>query len=145
MSGFRISGEGLDEGKLREEIDRRAGSELKPAPEEPAAPASTSDLFGELLRSLALNADSSQGFPPQSHRSFGGAVVAAKRGFRLAFQPFINEALARQRSFNQRLLDALAALRSEQLELEARLDRLEQRRPRMDEASRPKAPRSRRG
>ncbi len=126
MSRFELSGEGVDEA-LRDEIVQRAGSEVAAAPEA-APPASVpTDLFGQLLRSLSENADSAQGFPPQSHRSFGGAVVAAKRGFRLAFQPFINDALARQRAFNQRLLDALAAMRAEQLEISTRLERLERK------------------
>ena len=129
MSRFSVEGEGLDPLALLTEIERRAGPELASPPSVAAAepPPDPTDLFGRLLRSLSENADAAQGFPPQSHRSFGGAVVAAKRGFRMAFQPFINEALARQRGFNQRLLDALAALRSEQLRLESRLEALERK------------------
>lgn len=98
------------------------------------------DLFGELLRSLAANADTTKGFPPQSHRSFGSALVAAKRGFRFAFQPLINEAFSRQKIFNHRLLDALAALRAEQQALENRLGALERGAPaRKGPARRPDA------
>lgn len=126
MSRFSVEGEGLDAPGLMAELERRVGPlpTAPPTVQAEAPPPDPQDLFGRLLRSLTLNADSAQGYPPQSHRSFGGAVVAAKRGFRLAFQPFINEALARQRSFNERLLDALAALHADQLRLERRLDAL---------------------
>ncbi len=128
MSRFAIEGEGLDSENLVAEVERRVGKALDAgqAAEPPIEPRLTvTDLFGELLRSLAANADTTKGFPPQSHRSFGSALVAAKKGFRFAFQPLINEALSRQKIFNHRLLDALAALRAEQQALEARLATLE--------------------
>jgi hypothetical protein len=127
MSRFSIEGEGLGDAALLTEIERRAGKDLGPASPEAEAPSAPAprDLFGELLRALADNADASRGFPPQSHRSFGSAVVAAKRGFRLAFQPLINDALSRQTTFNNRLLDALAALHAEQQALAVRLEKLE--------------------
>jgi hypothetical protein len=129
MSRFSIEGEGLDSEALVSEVERRVGKAIEagppPSPPPDDAPRTVTDLFGELLRSLAENADTTQGFPPQSHRSFGSALVAAKKGFRLAFQPLINEALSRQKIFNHRLLDALAALRAEQQSLDARLAAIE--------------------
>jgi hypothetical protein len=125
MSRFSIEGEGLDSEALVSEVERRVGKAIEAGPPPDDAPRTVTDLFGELLRSLAENADTTQGFPPQSHRSFGSALVAAKKGFRLAFQPLINEALSRQKIFNHRLLDALAALRAEQQSLDARLAAIE--------------------
>ncbi|MHB8418515.1 MAG: hypothetical protein ACYDCL_10595 [Myxococcales bacterium] len=127
MTRFTVTGEGLGGDALIAEIERRAGKELGGAPVEAEIPRTPTarDLFGELLRALASDADASRGFPPQSHRSFGSAVVAAKKGFRLAFQPLINDALSRQTTFNNRLLDALAALHAEQQALAARIERLE--------------------
>ena len=49
--------------------------------------------------------------PATSHRPVvGPALVMAKRAFRLAFQPFINEVLRRQVEFNETILDSLATL-----------------------------------
>ena len=143
MSRFSIEGDGLDGEALISEIERRVGKSLEPGrmaePPVEVHPTVT-DLFGELLRSLAANADTTKGFPPQSHRSFGSALVAAKRGFRFAFQPLINEAFSRQKIFNHRLLDALAALRAEQQALENRLGALERGAPaRKGPARRPDA------
>lgn len=131
---FKLSGLELDLPGLEAEVDRRAGS----APDEPpsrreriperaAQPETPGSAVLTLLRSLAEDADVTRGFPPQSHRPLAGAVVAAKRGFRKAFQPVINEALGRQRVFNRRLLDTVAALYAENQQLEARIRTLEAR------------------
>ncbi len=49
--------------------------------------------------------------PATSHRPVVGPVlVMAKRAFRLAFQPFINEVLRRQVEFNEAILDSLATV-----------------------------------
>jgi hypothetical protein len=138
MSRFSIEGEDLDREALVAEVERRAGKALDVSEPPPEPPRPVTDVFGELLRSLAANADTTRGFPPQSHRSFGSAVVAAKKGFRLAFQPLINEALARQQIFNHRLLDALAALRAEQQALDARLAKLERRKAPSRRAAKPR-------
>jgi hypothetical protein len=140
VSRFAVEGEGLDSEALVTDIERRVGKAVALGQAEPPAEQrpTVTDLFGELLRSLAANADTTQGFPPQSHRSFGSALVAAKKGFRFAFQPLINEALSRQKIFNHRLLDALAALRAEQQALEARLAALEKGTPPSKRATRPR-------
>jgi hypothetical protein len=125
---FTLQGSDVEVESLISEVERRVGatSDLPLAPvaaeEVPVGPA---DSFAVLLRSLSEDADTAQGFPPQSHRALGGAVVAAKRGFRLAFQPLINEALSRQKLFNRRLLDILSLLHVENQRLSERVKELE--------------------
>ncbi|WP_257455761.1 hypothetical protein [Archangium lipolyticum] len=75
--------------------------------------------------------------PPSSHRPVVGPVlVTAKRAFRLAFQPFINEIMRRQVEFNEAILESLAVIYEHQQEssrtqalwrqeMERRLARLE--------------------
>ncbi len=141
--GLKLTGLNIDLDTLASEVERRAGSgpddPLQHAPTGPEAgppgKGSPPSVLQVLLRSLAEDADVTRGFPPQSHRSLGGAVVAAKRGFRKAFQPLINEALARQNAFNRRLLDTIAALHAENEHLEARLRELEDQIKRADEAN----------
>jgi len=127
---FTIEGSDLELDALASEVERRAGvardlplSSVEDAEAQPAA--TPAEPFALLLRSLSEDADTSQGFPPQSHRKLGGAVVAAKRGFRLAFQPLINEALSRQKLFNRRLLDILSVLHVENQRLGERVKELE--------------------
>jgi hypothetical protein len=53
--------------------------------------------------------DSRTGGAPTSHRPvLGVALVAAKKAFRGAFQPFINEVMQAQVRFNEAILDAVA-------------------------------------
>jgi hypothetical protein len=55
--------------------------------------------------------------PATSHRPVvGAALVLAKRAFRLAFQPFINEVLRKQVEFNEAILDSLALVYEQQRE-----------------------------
>jgi hypothetical protein len=55
--------------------------------------------------------------PPTSHRAMVGPVlVLAKRAFRLAFQPFINEVMRKQVEFNEAILDSLALIYEQQRE-----------------------------
>lgn len=62
--------------------------------------------------------------PATSHRPVVGPVlVAAKRGFRAAFQPFINEMLRRQVEFNEAILTSLAGI-YEQVRVNARTQAL---------------------
>jgi hypothetical protein len=125
---FTLEGSDVELDSLASEIERRAGAASDP-PLLPGTEESTftrpADSFAVLLRSLSEDADTAQGFPPQSHRALGGAVVAAKRGFRLAFQPLINEALSRQKLFNRRLLDILSLLHVENQRLSERVKELE--------------------
>jgi hypothetical protein len=46
----------------------------------------------------------------------GPVLVLAKRAFRLAFQPFINEVLRRQVEFNEAILESLATVYEHQKE-----------------------------
>ncbi|RYZ42897.1 MAG: hypothetical protein EOO71_06060 [Myxococcaceae bacterium] len=74
------------------------------------APAS-STAWPHFLEGARLKRDSRYADAPTSHRPvMGPALVMAKRAFRLAFQPFINEALRRQVEFNESILDALALI-----------------------------------
>ncbi|HSP81195.1 MAG TPA: hypothetical protein VLQ93_21930, partial [Myxococcaceae bacterium] len=85
----------------REEALRRllAASERAPAETE----------WPPLLQAPRAKKDSRYAEPPTSHRPVvGPALVLAKRAFRLAFQPFINEVLRRQVEFNEAILDSLA-------------------------------------
>ncbi|QAT86140.1 hypothetical protein EJ065_4590 [Corallococcus coralloides] len=67
------------------------------------------------LEGARLKRDARYADPPSSHRPLvGPALVMAKRAFRLAFQPFINEALRRQVEFNEAILDALALIHEHQ-------------------------------
>jgi hypothetical protein len=128
---FRIESPPLDVEALSLEVERKA----RPGPDDPPArdprqgllesQSSPGSPVDALLASLTEDADAAQGFPPQSHRKLGAAVVAAKKGFRLALQPFINETFARQNLFNRRLLDTIAALHAENRALATRLERLE--------------------
>ncbi|WP_186001879.1 MULTISPECIES: hypothetical protein [Corallococcus] len=55
--------------------------------------------------------------PATSHRPvLGPVLVFAKRSFRGAFQPFINEVLRRQVHFNEAILDALTVVIENQRE-----------------------------
>lgn len=92
--------------------------------------------FPALIR-LKAHVDARLGLPTKSHRpTVGSLVVAAKRGFRGTFQPFINEILDRQTRFNEELLGWGRALSEDieqldrnvthlQLQTELRIGRLE--------------------
>jgi hypothetical protein len=68
-----------------------------------------------ILQTARLKRDTRYADAPSSHRPVVGPVlVMAKRAFRLAFQPFINEALRRQVEFNEAILDALALIHEHQ-------------------------------
>jgi hypothetical protein len=107
-----------------------AASERAPTPRE----------WPPLLQGPRNKKDTRYADPPSSHRPVVGPVlVLAKRAFRLAFQPFINEVLRKQVEFNEAILESLATLYEHQREsaraqalwrqeLERRLARLEARR-----------------
>ncbi|EPX55176.1 hypothetical protein D187_009383 [Cystobacter fuscus DSM 2262] len=80
------------------------------------APAETE--WPPLLQAPRAKKDSRYAEPPTSHRSgvTGPLLVGAKRAFRLAFQPFINEVLRKQVEFNEAILDSLALLYEHQRE-----------------------------
>jgi hypothetical protein len=80
------------------------------------APAETE--WPPLLQTPRAKKDSRYAEPPTSHRSglTGPLLVGAKRAFRLAFQPFINEVLRKQVEFNEAILDSLALLYEHQRE-----------------------------
>ncbi|HLL03275.1 MAG TPA: hypothetical protein VK539_22020 [Myxococcaceae bacterium] len=93
-----------------------------------------------ILETPRQKKDSRYADPPSSHRPVvGPALVLAKRAFRLAFQPFINEVMRKQVEFNEAILDSLALIYEQQREnartqaawrkeLSERLARLEQAR-----------------
>jgi hypothetical protein len=126
---FKIEAPPLDLDALMAAVERRVRPGIDDPPERQSPPPPIESVplspVETLLASLLEDADSAQGFPPQSHRRLGGAVVAAKKGFRLALQPLINETFARQKVFNRRLLDTIAALHAENRALQLRLERLE--------------------
>jgi hypothetical protein len=79
------------------------------------APAETE--WPPILQAPRAKKDSRYVEPPSSHRPVVGPVlVTAKRAFRLAFQPFINEVLRKQVEFNEAILDSLALLYEHQRE-----------------------------
>ena len=79
------------------------------------APAETE--WPPLLQAPREKKDSRYAEPPTSHRAgVGPVLVAAKRAFRLAFQPFINEVLRKQVEFNEAILDSLALVYEQQRE-----------------------------
>jgi hypothetical protein len=79
------------------------------------APAETE--WPPLLQAPRTKKDSRYAEPPTSHRTgVGPVLVLAKRAFRLAFQPFINEVLRKQVEFNEAILDSLALLYEQQRE-----------------------------
>lgn len=79
------------------------------------APAETE--WPPILQAPRSKKDSRYADPPSSHRPLVGPVlVTAKRAFRLAFQPFINEMLRKQVEFNEAILDSLALIYEHQRE-----------------------------
>ncbi|WP_426753015.1 hypothetical protein [Myxococcus sp. Y35] len=85
---------------------------------EAAARRPTPAPWPALLQEARGKMDSRYAEPATSHRGGlpGTALVLAKRAFRLAFQPFINEVLRKQVEFNESILDALATLHDVQRE-----------------------------
>jgi hypothetical protein len=94
-----------------------------------------------ILETPRQKKDSRYADPPSSHRPVvGPALVLAKRAFRLAFQPFINEVMRKQVEFNEAILDSLALIYEQQREnartqaawrkeLSERLGKLEREQP----------------
>jgi hypothetical protein len=79
------------------------------------APAETE--WPPILQAPRSKKDSRYVEPPTSHRPVvGPMLVTAKRAFRLAFQPFINEVLRKQVEFNEAILDSLALIYEHQRE-----------------------------
>ncbi len=112
--------------------------------------APTEAQWPPLLETPRQKKDSRYAEPATSHRPVVGPVlVLAKRAFRGAFQPFINEVLRKQVEFNEAILDSLALIYEQQREnartqaawrkeLTERLARLEKEQP----ASKPPGARS---
>lgn len=72
---------------------------------------SISANLGNLLRQLEELQDARTALPITSHRAgYGQLIVSAKRVFRGAFQPFINEVLRKQTGFNEVLVRGLDLL-----------------------------------
>ena len=79
-----------------------------------------------LARAIEENADPTVGLPMVTHRTgLGRGVLLAKSLFRRTCQPFINEALGRQRLFNGHVRDISAQLAAEVIRLRARVEALE--------------------
>jgi len=79
--------------------------------------APTSPEWPPILQAPRNKKDTRYADPPASHRPVVGPVlVAAKRAFRLAFQPFINEVMRRQVEFNEAILESLAIIYEHQQE-----------------------------
>ncbi|MCP3168560.1 hypothetical protein [Myxococcus qinghaiensis] len=85
---------------------------------EASARPATPTPWPALLQEARGKMDSRYAGPVTSHRGglSGLALVLAKRAFRLAFQPFINETLRKQVEFNESILDALATIHDVQRE-----------------------------
>ncbi|MCI0570586.1 MAG: hypothetical protein L0Y66_07535 [Myxococcaceae bacterium] len=77
------------------------------------------------LRALEENADATRGLPLETHRGgVGQLVLVAKWAFRKTCQVFINEALARQRTFNGHVRDGYAHLSAEVQRLQQEVEQL---------------------
>ena len=99
-----------------------------------------------LVRALEENADSTVGLPMFTHRTgLARGILLAKSIFRRTCQPFINEALGRQRLFNGHVRDISAQLAAEVIRLRARVEALEAERGSSAGARPPPRPRRRRG
>jgi hypothetical protein len=123
MSPFTVKSGDLDADALDAEVAQRTGRSTAVPAEPPDRRPKPGELFDQLLASLAEHANSAESLPVRGELS--PSLAAGKRLFWRVLGPVLKEALARQRSFNRRVLDALAALRSEQQALDARLERLE--------------------
>lgn len=112
---------------LAERLAERASRLPPPSPEQEAAlrhlleashraPAEVE--WPPVLQMPRDKKDSRYAEPPTSHRTgvVGPVLVTAKRAFRLAFQPFINEMLRKQVEFNEAILDSLAQIYEHQRE-----------------------------
>lgn len=101
---------------VRQALERSRGADAKDA---------AASEWPPLLEEPRRRADSRYADPATSHRPVVGPVlVAAKRAFRLAFQPFINEVLRRQVEFNESILGSLALI-YEQVRVNARTQALQ--------------------
>jgi hypothetical protein len=79
--------------------------------------APTEAQWPPILETPRQKKDTRYADPPSSHRPLvGPALVLAKRAFRLAFQPFINEVMRKQVEFNEAILDSLALIYEQQRE-----------------------------
>jgi hypothetical protein len=79
--------------------------------------APTEAQWPPILETPRQKKDTRYADPPASHRPVVGPVlVLAKRAFRLAFQPFINEVMRKQVEFNEAILDSLALIYEQQRE-----------------------------
>lgn len=79
--------------------------------------APTEAQWPPILETPRQKKDTRYADPPTSHRPVvGAALVLAKRAFRLAFQPFINEVMRKQVEFNEAILDSLALIYEQQRE-----------------------------
>jgi len=127
----------------KERLEARGIREDAPAVDEEPEPVLEPLSF--LARSLEANADSTVGLPIASHRTgLARGVVLVKWIFRRTCQPFINEALGRQRLFNGQVRDISAQLAAEVIRLRARVDALEAEQAQAERAPRLPAPRKRR-
>lgn len=103
--------------------------------------APTEAQWPPILETPRQKKDTRYAEPATSHRPVVGPVlVLAKRAFRQAFQPFINEVMRKQVEFNEAILDSLALIYEQQREhtraqaawrqeISERLAQLEQARP----------------
>jgi len=123
MSRFTVKTDDLESETLDAEVAQRTGRSVPEAAETSDRRPPPGELFDQLLATLAEHANSAESLPIRGE--LRPSLAAGKRLFWGVLGPVLKEALARQRFFNRRVLDALAALRSEQQSLEERLDRLE--------------------
>jgi hypothetical protein len=123
MSRFTVKSDDLETDALNAEVAKRAGRSVKEPADAPDRRPPPGELFDQLLATLAEHANSAESLPIRGE--LRPSLAAGKRLFWSVLGPLLKEALGRQRFFNRRVLDALAALRSEQQSLEERLERLE--------------------
>jgi hypothetical protein len=125
MSRFKVTSDDLETEALSAEVAQRTSRSAGVPADPPDRRPRPGELFDQLLAALAEHADSAESLPIRGEAST--SLATGKRLFWGILGPVLKEALGRQRVFNRRVLDALAALRSEQQELEKRIDELEGR------------------
>lgn len=109
---------------VERDLDPRRPSEPPPGEEADRSDAADYEMLEHLRELWRLQNPKGPG-ARRSHRRFLGLPVrVAKRGFRVLFQPFINETLERQTAFNEEAVPLLEKMRSALLDRRRRTEEI---------------------